>query len=122
MYDFIGRAKLEITHTLALARLNRDKKREEKQIKNRKLAVKQEINATRTFEVEQVKLEREKVLEKEKAEIRKAKNVAAPKQGTVVQEKTGFQKFQDFADNYANTPSYMQSGGTYGKTDKKNSK
>ena len=91
MYNFIGRAKLEITHTLALAKLDRQRRREEREIRHEQ-----------RFERDVEMLEQNIELEESRAELRGLQNInVIQKQTGVTGQKGLFSKFQDFATNFA---------------------
>jgi len=89
MYDFIGRAKLEITHTLALAKLDRQRRREERELRHE-----------HKFEKDVVVLEQQIELEERRAELRglESQNVS---QVQGVKKSGMLSQFQDFATNFA---------------------
>ena len=54
------------------------------------------------FEIEKETLQGQLGVEEVKAKIRKQQQTNVPKQGTVLENKSGFAKFQDYATNFAN--------------------
>ena len=113
MLDLIKRVRLEINN-LVEARVSKRKERIALRVQRQR-----KEQETKKREL-QWKLE----LEELNADIRKEQNKAQPKQGQQKKEKSGFDKFRDFADDFANQPSFageLNYGGTHGKT-KKNSK
>ncbi len=112
MFD---KLKLEVTHLLQLNKLNKLKNQEGKIIKE-----------TKDFDKESLLLDREVLLETKKANIRKVKTIAIPKQNQI-KSKSAFDSFRDFATNFANNQKNQPSmfgdlnfGGNNGK--KKNNK
>lgn len=82
--------KLEVKHTLALAKLDRERRKEERELRHE-----------HKFEKDVEVLEQQIELEERRSELRglEAQNII-PTQGRTNNQKGFFEKFQDFATNF----------------------
>ncbi len=114
MFQLIERLRLGIKQKAEVMKLQRQKERELRELKQNK-----------QFEINKTDLEREIELEELKAEVRKQQQKSLPKPGQQIQKKTAFAAFQNYCDNFAKQPSIigeLKIGGVNGKKNNKGSR
>ena len=114
MLTFLKNAVLEVKHSLKLRALQKEKDREISKLRKKE-----------KHEKELYELRNQQELEIIKANIRKEQSKSSVKPGA--QPKTGWDKFQDFASDFATRQSTMgdmgiNPGGKHGRTHKKKGK
>lgn len=107
MFELIKKARLEVKYFLKRRSLEKQKNRDFKILRNRK-----------QFEIDKEELQNEVKIEELRADVRKEKQKSLPKPGQVVQKKSAFAGFLDYAENFAKQQE--QYGGNYGTSKKKN--
>ena len=107
MFELIKKAKLEVDYFLKRRSLEKQKDRDYKILRNRK-----------QFEVDKEGLQNEVQLEELKADIRKNQQKSLPKPGQILQKKSAFAGFMDYAEKFAKQQEQYD-GGNYGTRKKK---
>ena len=107
MFAMIKKARLEVKYFLKRRALEKQKNRDYKILRNRK-----------QFEVDKVDLKNEVELEELRADLRKNQQKSLPKPGQILQKKSAFAGFLDYAENFAKQQEQYD-GGNYGTRKKK---